>query len=153
MCALHSVAKMEHHASAISLSFFGNMAFNGPSSDSHAASVVEQSSLNIVLFLLFQMCQQHNIMKVPKCLLGICSGDMISYSFWTGQAAYVSIWTTAQNSCAAMHPKMTWASVSSAAWHMSHTVGMDWIRWTMDDHDDGYYGLWGWSKGGVKKLY
>jgi hypothetical protein len=81
MCALHSVAKMEHHASAISLSFFGNLAFHGPSSDSHAASIVEQSSLNTVLFLLFQMCQQHNIMKVMKCLLGICSGDLISYSF------------------------------------------------------------------------
>jgi hypothetical protein len=114
---------MEHQASTISLSFFGNRAFHKLASDLHAnraLRIVVPSFLKTLLFLLFQMCQQHSSKKVPKCLLGTCIGGSMPCSLWTSQSTPVWIWTALQNSFADAQPKITWAGVSSAAWQTSH---------------------------------
>ena len=116
---------MEHHTSTISLSFFGKRAFQSWASDLHAISApcsVDRSFLNTILFLLFQICQQHSSTKVWKCFTGMCVGAVISCTFITDQLGSVVIWIASQNSLAAVQPKTTWAGVSSVPWQTSHFV-------------------------------
>ena len=115
---------MEHHTSAISLSF-GKRAFQSWASDLHAIGApcsVDRSFLKTILFLLFQICQQHSSTKVWKCYTGMCVGAVISCSFITDQLGSVVIWIASQNSLAAVQPKTTWAGVSSVPWQTSHFV-------------------------------
>ena len=115
---------MEHHTSAISLSF-GKRAFQSWASYLHAISApysVDRSFLKTILFLLFQICQQHSSTKVWKCYTGMCVGAVISCSFITDQLGSVVIWIVSQNSLAAVQPKTTWAGVSSVPWQTSHFV-------------------------------
>ena len=120
-----ALTKMEHQASAISLSFFGNRAFHKQASDLQAANAplsAVRSFLKTVLFLLFQMCQQHRSRNVPKCLPGTWLGGAISCSFCTVQLTPVWMWTASQNCLAAIQPKITWAGVSSLALQTSRKV-------------------------------